>query len=108
MAKRLLPTDSASPAGDAERPVGVPGAELSHSALNKSQGHCQTIVRSIINNVLVPGTVSTCPILNGEAQGNLPALTHCMLSWSFPCFLCWSCRSERYITKWPGRMYGYV
>lgn len=71
MAKRLPLTDSASPAGDGECPVGVPGAELSRSALNKSQGHCQSILRSVINNVLIPGTVSTCPILNGEA---LPAL----------------------------------
>lgn len=48
MAKCLPPTDSASPAGDAECPARVPGAELSRSALNKSQGHRQNVLGSII------------------------------------------------------------
>lgn len=43
MAKHLPLTDSTLPAGDAEHPTGVPGAELSHSALNKSQGPSQSI-----------------------------------------------------------------
>lgn len=34
---QISATDSASPAGDADSPVGMPGAELSHSALSESQ-----------------------------------------------------------------------
>lgn len=58
-------SDSTSPAGNAECPVEVPGAELSRSALNKGQGHCQRILRNVINTVLIPGTVSARPVLNG-------------------------------------------
>lgn len=64
-AKYLPPTDSTSPAGNAECPAEVPGAELSRSALNKGQGHCQRILRNVINPVLIPGTVSARPVLNG-------------------------------------------